>query len=216
MSFFDNPNWIVPTPPTGDSSKRVANTEFVAAAVAAGGGISTSVLASALATTLSSAYAGTTGFVLQTVYNETTSLIASNAAMAGNFTSAPIKTDGIQIVTATITPVSTTNKLLIRAIIPMGNSAAVNMLAALFQDTTTSALAATITGCPANLISNASIVYNMVSGTTGPTTFKINVANLSTVGSTWAVNGIPNQGGAPLQFLGGTLRATLAIQETKG
>lgn len=30
-----NPNWIVPTPPLGDSSKRTANTEFVTLAVAA-------------------------------------------------------------------------------------------------------------------------------------------------------------------------------------
>lgn len=196
METHGVPNWIVPTPPAGDSSHRAASTEFVTSAVA-----SSSVA---------------TGAVLQTVYNETTALIASNAAMAGSFTSAPVKTDGVQIISATITPASTTNNLLIRALIPMANSAAVNTLAALFQDTTTTALAATFTLSVANGISNAGIVYNMVAGTAGPTTFKINVANFSTVSSTWAVNGSPNIAGAPLQFLGTTLRATLVIQESKG
>lgn len=202
------PNWIVPTPPSGDSSHRVANTEFVSAS-----GVTATALASGLASTLQSAFAGTTGFVLQTVYNETTSLIASNTAMAGNFTSVPIKTDGIQIITATITPISTTNKLMITAVAPVGNSAAANMVMALFQDATTSALAATVFGNIANGLSNATIVYNMISATTGPTVFKLNVMNLSTIAVTWAVNGIPNP---PTQYLGGAMRATLVIQETKG
>lgn len=192
------PNWIVPTPPVGDSSHRVADTEFVTSAV-------TSAIASA--------YAGTTGFVLQTVYNETTSFIIGNAQMQGNQTSIPVKTDGIQIVTATITPSSTTNKLLVRALVPMTQSSANNTIVALFQDTTTAALAAAPGGNDPVKMFTASLAYNLTAGTTGPTTFKINVMNISTFAASWAVNGIVNP---QIAFLGGSLRATLVIQETKG
>lgn len=154
----------------------------------------------------------TTGTVLQTIYNETTSLIISTLTMAGNLTSIPIKTDGVQILTATITPLSTTNKLLIRAVVPVCNSAAVNMVTGLFQDLTTSALAATVTANIANGISNASIVFNMTAATTGPTVFKLNVANLTGSVSTWTVNGNAN----PIATtLGGSMRATLVIEEIK-
>lgn len=213
LENFGNPNWIVPTPPAGDSSNRVADTEFVTNAIAsAGSGISTSVLASALATTLASAYAGTTGFVLQTVYNSTSAYIASNTAMAGNFTSIPIKTDGIQIITATITPAATANKLLIQAVIPASHSATNGIIAALLQDTTTNALAANWIAMPQNTLGNLIVNYSTAAGTTGPTVFKINVMNFSAVAVTWAVNGQAN--GTTL--LGGTVRSSLTIQETKG
>jgi len=194
MLGFSNifgPNDITGTAPAGDSTNRVADTAFVTNAIAV----------------------GTTGFVLQTIYNETTSLIASNLARAGNNTSVPIKTDGLQILSATITPASTSNNLLIRAVAPVCNSAAVNMITALFQDTTTSALAATVTAGSGNFVSNAVLVYEMVAATTGPTTFKINVTNFTNVASTWTVNGFSNP---PTQALGGSLRATLVIQEIRG
>jgi hypothetical protein len=195
------PNWIVPTAPAGDSSNRVANTQFVATTVA-----------SSIASTLASAFLGTTGFVLQTVYNQTTTLIAQTSTMQGNFTSVPIKTDGFQILTATITPFATTNNLLVRAVAPMSSSSGNNIIMALYQDTTTSALAATITFGVAGGINSGSIVHNLTANTTGPTTFKLNVMNFSTIVATWVVNGSANPNS---QFLGGALRATLVIQETK-
>lgn len=209
--LLDNPNWIVPTPPAGDSSHRVADTEFVTSAVAQV--VTTTALASGLATTLQSAYAGTTGFVLQTIYNDTTSLIASNSAMAGSGTaSVPTNTDGVQILSATITPISTTNSLLIRAIVPLSNSASVNMITALFQDSTATALVSTISGAPAQVLSNASLVFRKVAATTGPTIFALRVMNFTTIGSTWAVNGFSNPVGTALAS---NLRATIVIQETK-
>ena len=198
------PNWIVPTAPAGDSSNRVANTQFVATTVA-----------SSIASTLASAFLGTTGFVLQTVYNQTTTLIVQTSTMQGNFTSVPIKTDGFQILTATITPFAATNNLLVRAVAPMSSSTGQQVIMALYQDITTAALAATISFGTAGTINNGSIVHNLVANTTGPTTFKLNVMNFSTTVTTWAVNGSANTNGASAQFLGGALRATLVIQETK-
>lgn len=34
MDFIPGPNWIVPTPPTGDSTNRAASTQFVTQAIA--------------------------------------------------------------------------------------------------------------------------------------------------------------------------------------
>jgi hypothetical protein len=140
--------------------------------------------------------------------------VSSTLAMAGNNTSVPVKTDGLQILSASITPFAATNKLLVRCVLPVCpniGAAAANTVVALFQDTTTAAVAAIITGSgAANVITDASLVVNLTANTTGPTTFKLNVANLSATSVTWVVNG--NSVGTAL---GGAMRASIVIQETK-
>src|ERR1700690_1073142 len=126
------------------------------------------------------------GYMLQTQYTETTSFITGTSTMAGGFDTVPIKTDGTQIISLSITPKSTGNNLLITALIPVANTGVVTMWIALFQDLTTSALAA----MPFSINASNSIVptglsYQLTAGTTGPTTFKINVGNFNTVTSTW-------------------------------
>jgi hypothetical protein len=200
------PNWIVPTPPAGNSSNQVADTAFVANAVASG-------LATTLASAIASALLGTTGFVLQTQYTETTTFLAFTTTMAGVLDSIPVKTDGTQILSVSITPNATANTLLVQALAPVTNSAVNAMWVALFQDTTTSALVAqNFFVAVANGVVPAGLTFRLTAGTTGPTTFKINVGNFTGVTTTWALNGIANPA---TRRLGGASRATLTVQETK-
>jgi hypothetical protein len=188
------PNWIVPTAPAGNSSNQVADTAFVQTAAA------------------SAVAAGTSGFVLQIQYAENTSLITSTTTMAGAVDTIPVKTDGTSIVSVTITPASTGNKLLVQGLACASNTGGnVNMWMALFQDTTTSALAA-IGFAPAsqNFLTDVPINFNFVAGTTSPTTISMRIGNFNGNVTTWTVNGIAN---TPARRLGGAMRATLLVQE---
>src|ERR1700690_3973096 len=102
------------------------------------------------------------GYMLQTQYTETTSFITGTSTMAGGFDTVPIKTDGTQILSLSITPKSTGNSLLITSLVPVSNSAAVTMWMGLFQDLTTSALAAMPIGIAVgNAIVATEIIYQL-------------------------------------------------------
>lgn len=76
-----NPNWIVPTPPLGDSSKRTANTEFVTLAVQAA---ATGSVGFASGTRiLFQQTAAPTGWTKDTTFNDTVLRIVSGAAGTG-------------------------------------------------------------------------------------------------------------------------------------
>jgi hypothetical protein len=123
----------------------------------------------------------------------------------------PQNTEGTEIVTATITPTSATNRLLIR-FSGFGSSTVnnLNLIAALFQDTTANALnasASTVAGGANNTV-GFDLTHTMIAGTTSATTFKIRVG--PETAATIRLNGT----GAARLF-GGAASALLTIAEIK-
>lgn len=87
----------------------------------------------------------------------------------------PQITEGAEFITVTITPTSSTNRLLIRSNVMISSSTATNTgIVALFQDATANALSAAATNLNNNTVpSNIPLEYEMAAGTTSATTFRI-------------------------------------------
>lgn len=121
----------------------------------------------------------------------------------------PQNTEGDQYMTQAITPKTVTNILSIEMTMTLGSSIAEYVIAALFQDSTANALAATVqfeSTAGANL--NLKITHSMVAGTTSATTFKVR-AGLASSG-TISFNG---RGG--VQLFGGITLSNMKITEYK-
>lgn len=85
----------------------------------------------------------------------------------------PQQTEGTEVITASITPTSATNNLLIEYSGPFSGSVTNIQGIALFQDATADAIFATFTGGDANTGYNPFVRYVITAGTTSSTTFKI-------------------------------------------
>lgn len=119
----------------------------------------------------------------------------------------PQKTEGTEILSASLTPSSATNRLLIFSNVVCSASGTVIVTSALFQDATSNALA----DSPFRVDANANInviplVHEMAAGTTSSTTIKV---NLGTNGGTWYVN---RRGSGTGEFSSGT-KSTLIVFE---
>jgi hypothetical protein len=119
--------------------------------------------------------------------NTTSSLSGTTTIPLDN--TIPQNTEGDQVLTVSITPKSTTNKLVINFSAFGTASAAITLVAALFQDSTANALYTTTW----NYRSGASgemnglhLRYEMAAGTTSSTTFKVRVG--ATGAATWYIN----------------------------
>jgi hypothetical protein len=114
------------------------------------------------------------GAVVQVVTAKSTA-VATGTTIIPYDDTIPQNTEGDQYMTLAITPRSTTNILVIEAVVHMANSAASQrFIAALFQDTTANALAVgNTTEVTANVIDPVTVFHSMVAGTTSSTTFKI-------------------------------------------
>ena len=150
-----------------------------------------------------------TGGALQTVY--TAYLLAgTTTTIIPNDDTIPQITEGAEFITATITPKSATNKLLITAAINVSPSASSNIIAALFQDSTANALAAAFElGSSASEVRRIVFQHYMTAGTTSATTFRLR-AGMGNAG-TLTING---SGGTRL--LGGVAVSSLCVQEIAG
>lgn len=151
------------------------------------------------------------GTSVQTVYAELTTYTNGTTAMSGGADTIPQNTDGTQLLTVSITPKATSNKLIIRVEGVASNSAVGSNWAALFQDSTAAALAAR--AWAVNVIDSMvpfSFAYQMTAGTTSSTTFKVRIGNFTGVGSTWSVNG-----NSSIRRLGGAQRVTITVEEIK-
>ncbi len=98
----------------------------------------------------------------------------------------PQKTEGGEVLTLSITPKATANRLLIHATVLLAHSAVTTVTAALFQDTTADALAAS--NCSiftAGGTGHATFFYEMAAGTTSSTTFKLRVGGNTGSTTTW-------------------------------
>ena len=90
--------------------------------------------------------------------------------------SIPQNTEGTEFITATITPRSASNRLVIEFRGMVGADANRTVAAALFQDSTANAIAANAIEVPGvNSVMQIALKYEMAAGTTSATTFKIRV-----------------------------------------
>jgi hypothetical protein len=130
----------------------------------------------------------------------------STGAGIPNDNTIPQITEGIELMTVAITPTSATSRLRIEFLGNFGGGSGTYGIAALFQDSTANALAASSNGTydSANMYP-IEIAYEMAAGTTSATTFRIRVGSGA---STLYING----NSAERKF-GGVTRCTLRVTE---
>lgn len=116
----------------------------------------------------------------------------------------PQNTEGDQYLSLSITPVNATSTLEIEVLIFL--SGAGNPIAALFQDSTASALASGIAFSSANWTEGIRIKHTMTAGTTSATTFKVR-AGTGSAGTT-TVNGVTSA-----RLFGGSMVSSITIKE---
>lgn len=151
------------------------------------------------------------GSVIQTVYAQTTDYTSVSSTIPED-DSIPQNTEGVEILTASITPNNASNYLVITVTSSGSNgTGAQDVFGGIFQDSTASAIAA---GSGSYPVSGEcfifSLVYRMTAGTTSSTTFKFRIG--TDVGSPLYVNGRP--GGSGRRF-GGTNITSILIEEIK-
>lgn len=171
------------------------------ASVGTSGQVLTSNGAGALPTfqTLSS------GKVAQIQTSSTTSYTSTATAIPYDNT-IPQNTEGVELLTATITPTNASSTLVIQAQVCMAGSTIQNTSLALFVDTTVNALdASTSTHSAANYAYKTHIFHVLSAGSTSARTYKIRYGPNT---GTAYVNGISSA-----QRFGGVQTATLTVTE---
>lgn len=137
--------------------------------------------------------------------------VNSNSATMDHDDGIPEITEGTEVMTRTITPKNTNNTLKIEVVIAELGSSTSNdiMITALFQDTTTDALAGSAFYLPAaaNNTGTTSFTHTMTAGTTSLTTFRVRVGGVT---GTMTFNG-----GATTRKLGGILASSITVTEYK-
>lgn len=146
--------------------------------------------------------------VVVQVVNSNTGAVATGTTLVPNDDTIPQNTEGDEYLTASITPTSATNKLLIQCVIQLATSAAGEMMiCALFQDTTANSLAAEMQYAPSSGQPRPFVItHYMTAGTTSATTFKIRAGNTTT--GTMTINGV-----AGARKLGGVMISSITITE---
>lgn len=148
------------------------------------------------------------GVLVQEAGNVTTDIATGTTTIPPDNT-IPQNTEGDQYMSQAITPKSATNILVIEALIVGSSSISANVAAAIFQDSTSNALAAadlwrqTATG-----MANLRVVHRMVAGTTSSTTFKVRAGAHSA--NTFSFNG-----NAGIRRFGAISKSALFIREFK-
>jgi hypothetical protein len=149
------------------------------------------------------------GKVVQVVNVQTGAVATGNTTIPFDDT-IPQQTEGTQFMSLTITPTSATNILIIEAVAYLAPAGNVNMQSALFQDSTSNAIASSMQ-YPSALTDSVqidTIRHYMVAGTTSATTFYYRAGPSAT--ATVTFNG---RGGT--RRLGGTLASSITITELK-
>ena len=148
------------------------------------------------------------GIAVQNVYASSGSVMTGTTVIPLDNT-IPQITEGVEYLTATITPKSTTNRLVIQATIPITYSVTANLIACIFQDANANALLTgwNFTGT-AGAPSLITLTHEMAAGTTSATTFRLRAGSNSA--GTATING---SGG--VAFFGGTLKTEINITEYK-
>jgi hypothetical protein len=147
------------------------------------------------------------GILKGRVYQEYTSYTSTTTTIPFDNT-IPQNTEGVEILAATITPTSSSNKLHIRAAVPVSaNTVGVWASIAIFRDNTANAIAATaqIVEDVPNFMYNLVLDFEISAGSTSSTTFRVRLGPSS---GTLYFNG--TSGG---QKFGGVCRATITVED---
>ena len=147
----------------------------------------------------------TNGKLIQTV-TFFTGAVATGTTIIPVDDTIPQNTEGDQYMSLAITPASASNLLCIQATISLSSNAAINMVVALFQDSTANALATVIRPMGNANLHSINLIYWMTAGTTSSTTFKIRAGG--GVANTTTLNGV---GGG--RYFGGVCSSNLSISE---
>jgi hypothetical protein len=146
------------------------------------------------------------GAVLQVVNTQTGAVAAGTVAIPAD-DSIPQNTEGTEMMTATITPKSATNKLKITVVAYVAHTALTTITAALFQDSTANALACGgVYSVSASVLCNIKFEHYMTAGTTSATTFKVRIGG--NTASAVTLNGV-----AGSRVFGGVLNSSITIEE---
>jgi hypothetical protein len=149
------------------------------------------------------------GKVIQTVHSQTGALATGTTTIPYDDT-IPQNNEGDEYMTLSITPESSTNKLVIEVLCVLSSSAGQNaMTVALFQDSTADALAVTAASISnANEIQTIRLTHEMTAGTTSSTTFKVRAGG--DIAATTTFNGRAGAG-----KFGGKMASSIRITEYK-
>lgn len=211
----------LPTTPVPVSQGGTAASSLTAYAVMCGGTTSTGAVQSIASVgtsgqvltsngagalpTFQAAAAGGVGSVVQVVTAQTQTKASTATTIPGDAT-IPQNTEGAELLTATITPTNSSNKLIISFSAPFGTSSDL-ITVAVFQDSTANALASYSGYVISGVMEIISGEYVKTAGTTSATTFKIRYgANSSTCYALQETTGDDR---------GGTTTAVLKITEVK-
>lgn len=139
------------------------------------------------------------------------SAVASGSTIMPYDDTIPQNTEGDQYMTQAITPKSATNRLVVETTAFFSTSAAaIHNCAAIFQDTTANALAATAAYLNvATEVQVIKLVHDMLAGTTSSTTFKLRSGPQTT--STTTFNGV-----SAARRFGGITISNIKVTEYKG
>lgn len=144
------------------------------------------------------------GSVVQIVQNYSGAAATGSTLVVSDDT-IPQNTEGDQYLSLAITPTSATSTLIIQVSFNYSASASVNVIGALFQDTTASAIAvATSSTINSGGFMQVNLLHKMTAGTTSATTFKFRAGSSATI----TMNGA---GGA--RRFGGVYASSIVITE---
>jgi hypothetical protein len=144
------------------------------------------------------------------VYTQTVTRATADPCQIPNDNTIPQNTEGLELMTRTITPKSATSILRIDiCVVSSSNADTTFNTIALFQDATAGALAAAVVVCAtAELPVITNFTYFMTSGTTSETTFKVRGGNSG-------ANKFTINGNSTTTFLGGIVPSSIRITEFK-
>lgn len=147
-----------------------------------------------------------TGTIAQIVSTVTGAVSTGTTTMAA-IDSVPVNTQGDEFMTRSITPLNASSTLVIKAVLNVATTAIGTVTAALFQDSTSNALAAVgiYTG-DTGALKQMVIEHKMTAGTTSSTTFKVRAGN--SAANTLTFNGV--SGG---RIYGGVMSSSITITE---
>jgi hypothetical protein len=185
-------------------------TATVAGVAPAAADRSTYLVTSAWVGTELTSFLGQSGSVVQSTYVENTAATAITADIPNDDT-IPQVTEGTQILSAAITPNTTSNKVRVRVHVPCGHDQAdIVITVALFLNGGANAIAAVGATNPSNRQTVIPLEFQHVPAATTAQTYTVRIGG--STGSTLYLNGLGSAGG---RRYGGVSRAAITLEEIK-